>query len=116
MRQCLLGLGDVVGGDEEGGAAGVAAVQELPELRFGAGVESERGLVEEEEVGLVEDGAGELEAALHAAGEGFDGVVGAVAQVEQGEQVGDAPAQGASPEGEEAAVEPERFPHGHLRI
>src|SRR3972149_5066599 len=48
-----LGLGDVVGGEEERGAGGVEARKEAPEAGAGVGVEGEGGFVEEEHAGGV---------------------------------------------------------------
>src|SRR6185437_12114575 len=53
------------------------------------GVDADGGLVEEEELGIVEQGRGEVETALHAAGEIGDAVAGAVGEADEIEDAGD---------------------------
>ena len=64
-----LGLVHVVGGDEEGDSLGGEEEEEIPEGAAGDGVDAGGGLVEEDDFGGVDDGAGEGEALLPAAGE-----------------------------------------------
>src|SRR6185437_5330267 len=66
------------------------ALNVRPELIAALRVEAERGLVEEEDGGRVQEAAGDLEAALHAAGEGLDVAVLALPQLEGLEQKLDA--------------------------
>ena len=75
------GLGDVVVGEDDRLAAFVEAGEELFEGAAGGRVEAVEGLVGEEELGVVDEGAGDGEALGHSAAEGFDGVVGAVGEV-----------------------------------
>src|SRR5690606_12205681 len=78
------GLFHEVGGHEDGHrtAAGAQARDDVEEGGAGLEVESGGGLVEDEQVGLVEEGAGEVDAAGEAAGEGRDAVVEAVGEAE----------------------------------
>ena len=47
----------------------------LPEVEARAGIEAGGGLVEQQDGGRVDEALGQLDAALHAAGEGFDVVL-----------------------------------------
>src|SRR5438552_2938909 len=64
-----FGVVHVVGGVEEGDAAVGEVEEEVPELAACDGVDAGGGFVEEDDVGLVDEGAGEGEALLPAAGE-----------------------------------------------
>ena len=64
-----FGFVHVVGGDEEGDALAGELKEEVPEGAAGDGVNAGGGLVEEDDFGGVDDGAGEGEALLPAAGE-----------------------------------------------
>ena len=64
---------------------------DLPEVAAGDRVETERRLVEEHHLRVGEQGAGDLQAAAHAAAVGPDDIVGALGQPDRGEQRGDPP-------------------------
>ena len=61
-----------MGGDENGQVAGAAQVAEhLPDSDAGDGIEAGGWLVEKENAGIVDQAAGDLDAAAHSAGEGL---------------------------------------------
>ena len=62
-----LGFFHVVGGEQDGAAGGLEALDQAPELPPGLGVEPGGGLVEEEELGVADQGAGECQPLLLAA-------------------------------------------------
>ena len=64
-----VGLFEVVGGEEDGFAAGGEGADLLPEAAAGFDVEADGGLVEEDEVGVAAEGEGEEDALLLAAAE-----------------------------------------------
>ena len=66
----VLRLVQVVRGDDDGDAPAGEPVDEAPELAPGDGVHAAGGLVQEEEAGPVEDGAGQRQPLLPAAGKG----------------------------------------------
>jgi hypothetical protein len=68
----LLGFLHVVGGEDDGAALLLEGVDEIPEVTAGLGVEAGGGLVEEEQFGVAEEGAGHGEALLLAAGKRAD--------------------------------------------
>src|SRR5258708_5274926 len=77
----------VVRGQEDRDALGLVQVLHVgPELVAALGVEAERRLVEEQDLRRVEKPARDLQAPLHAAGEGLDEGLAPVPQLEQGEQ------------------------------
>ena len=66
---------------------GGQGAQEVEDVARGLGVEAGGGLVEEEDLGLVQQGAGEGHALALAGGEALHPVVGPVGDAEAGEQV-----------------------------
>src|SRR5215471_16211878 len=82
-----VGLFHVVGGEEDGDAFGfVQALDVGPKLVAALRVKAEGGLVEKKDLGGVQEAAGDLKAALHAAGELFDDGVFALPQLEKLEE------------------------------
>src|SRR5439155_9298867 len=79
----LLELGQDVAGEEDGHALGAEPADELADLAHLLGVEADGGLVEDEELGLVEEGLREGETLTHA------GRVGAHFAVDRGAEAGD---------------------------
>jgi len=65
-------------------------VQVVPDLVAGLGIETERGLIEEEHLRVVEDSARDLQAPAHAARVGEDRGAGAIRQLDDLEGVVDA--------------------------
>ena len=83
-----VGLIHVMGGEEDGGLLGFVEVLDVgPELVAALRIEAEGGFVEEEDFGGVQEAAGDFEAALHSAGEGFDVGILALPEFEELEQV-----------------------------
>src|SRR6185312_4885577 len=79
-----LDLLDVMRGDEEGDAALFAQLREIvPDALARLGVEPDRRLVEAQDRGIVDEGAGDLEPALHAGREGTDQCLAPVPQLDQ---------------------------------
>ena len=72
----LVGLLEVLGGEEHGGALAVEAPHLVPQGHPAGGVEPGGGLVEEQHGGLVHERQGQVEPAAHAAGVGADAPVG----------------------------------------
>ena len=83
----LVGLFQVLGGEQEGRALAHPVADDLPHAEPAARVEPGRRLVEEEQARPADQGAGEVEAAAHAAGVGLDDPVGGVGQGELLEQL-----------------------------
>ncbi len=86
--QHLIGLGERplgVVGDDDAGAALAGADQGLGQLAP-LGVEVGVGLVEQQQLGLVQDAAADREALAHPGGEIADAVVGAALHPDRGEQ------------------------------
>ena len=61
-----------------------------PELVAGLRIEAERGLVEKQDLGRVQESAGDFQAALHASGKCLDVIVPAFPELEQFQQLFDA--------------------------
>jgi hypothetical protein len=82
----------------------------------GLGIEAGGGLVEQKQLGLVHEAAGDGEPPLHAAREGIDAVVAAVGEPGEGEQLlGPGPDLGHR-HAEVAAVDDEVVPDGELGV
>lgn len=80
----------VVGGEEHGDSLCAQHAQFLPDEMASLRVEAGGGLIENKDLGLVDQGAGDDEAPLHATGEVADGGVGLFGELEEGEAFGDA--------------------------
>lgn len=78
---------EIVRGEDHGDAAGLEPGEQFPGPGAGLGVQSCGGFVEEDDTGVVEQGAGEVEASLLAAGEGADAGGEPVGQVDLGEDL-----------------------------
>src|SRR3954471_6822456 len=63
------------------------AVETIPEQVAGLRIETGRGLVEQEERGLVDQASRDGESPLHAAGQRLDLVLGAVAELDEVEEL-----------------------------
>ena len=77
-----IGLGHIVGGEQDGEALGVEGADAVPEEQAGLGVEIVGGFIEEEHVGGVHEGAGDHEALGHAAGVAVDALVLALTEAQ----------------------------------
>ena len=87
----LLGLVHVVGRQDERHAALLEPVEAVPQQVPRLRVEAGRRLVEEQQVGLVDEAAGDRQAALHAARHVLDLVAGPLGQLGEVEQLVGAP-------------------------
>ena len=85
----VLGLVEVVGGEQDRGALGGERADQAPEVAAGLRVEACRGLVEEEQVGSTDDAERDVEAAPLATAQADDPGVGLVVEADRGEHVGD---------------------------
>ncbi len=88
----LVGFLEVLGGEEDGDAAGDEFADDLPHGVAGAGVEAGGGFVEEDDPRAADEGHGDVEAALHAAGVGGGGLLRGVGEAEAFQQFGGDPA------------------------
>lgn len=106
-----------VGGDNDGDALLVAEdLEVLPKVAPGAGIEAGGGLVEEQNLGMVEQAFGELDAALHASGKSFDAIGSAVEQSDAGEDFCDACFEFGAAQAVEVSLMPEVFVGGELWV
>ena len=113
----VLGLVHVVRGHEDGDLGALPeVVQVVPDRRPGLRVQADRGLVEEQHLRRVHQAAGDLEPALHAAGELHDDVGAAVGQRHHLQDLVD-PALGVgAAQPVEVGVEPEVLLGGQLQV
>nr|BFF24014.1 hypothetical protein GCM10025732_19790 [Glycomyces mayteni] len=84
----------------------------LPDEVAGLGVEAGGGLVEDDQFGVVDEGARDGEAALHAAGEVGDLVLGAGGELHEVEEFGGLGAGGLLPDAEVPGVDDEVLEDG----
>jgi len=112
----LVGLLEVLGGEEDRGAGCVDAADLVPDGEPGSRVQSGRGLVEEQDLGLVDERARQIEAALHPSGIGLGPPFGGVRQTDQLEQLIGAVAPGGACDPIEPALELEQLAAGLHRI
>ena len=87
-----------------------------PEMVAGLGIEAERGFVEEENRGMVEQAAGDLEAPPHTAGEGLDNIIPAVVEFDQVEEIRGPRVPNLSRDPVEPAVEVHVLPRSQFLI
>src|SRR5207302_1224468 len=83
-----VGLVEVLGGEQDGGAVGHEVADHVPHLLAAGGVEAGGRLVEEQHRRPGDDAGGEVEPAPHAAGVHLDGSAGGVGEAEVVEQLG----------------------------
>ncbi len=82
-----VGLLEVLGGQQQRGAALDQALDRAPHVRAAGGVEPGGGLVEEDDGAVDDEAGGEVESPAHAAGVGADLAVGGVSDAEPLEQL-----------------------------
>ncbi len=111
-----LGLVHEVRGEDDGLALAQQHAQLLPHLVARLRIEAGGRLVEEDEVGIVHQGAREHEASLHAAGELLDAAVGARFQRREFQQPRDARLHLRAAQPEIAPVDDQVLAHGEIRI
>ena len=112
----LLGLVHVVRREHEGHALLLEPEQPVPDHVPRLRVEPGRRLVEQQQVGVVDQRAGDREPPLHAARERLDLVAGALGQLDEVEQLVDPRLQLAPREPEVAAVDEQVLADGQLDV
>ena len=112
----LLGLVHVVRGEYERHAALLEPVEAVPQDVPGLRVEAGGGLVQQQDLGVVDQRAGDRQPALHAAGQRFDLRLRAVGELGELEQLLDLRTQRRAGQPEVAAVDVEILTHGHLEV
>ena len=114
MPVAALGLVHVVGADQHGHAVGGEPVDLVPELAPRLGIDAGGGLVEQQQLGLVQHGGGQRQALLPAARERAGELVRAVGEAEPLQRLGHPlapPVQGV-----EAGDEVEVLPDGEILV
>src|SRR6185436_3901003 len=112
----LLELGEDVAADDDGLAQGAQLPEELAQLNAGPGVEPGRGLVEEQHLGVVNEGVGEAQALLHAPRQALDVGVALPGEIDQLEQVTDHPLALGRPETIAPTEEVQVLPDLHVVV
>ena len=102
----LVGLVEVVRGEEHRGAAGSQLADGVPDLAAAARVEAGGGLVEEEHLGREDHARGQVEPAAHPAAEGLGLLVRGVDQAELLQQLLGPPLRAAAVEVEQPGEQP----------
>ena len=105
-----------MGGEQQGLALPYQAAQALPDQVAGLRVEAGGGFVEDHQVGVVDQGAGQGEAPFHAAGKGGDGDVGFAGQPGKIQQAGNALRHVALGNAEIATVDLQVLAHREIRV
>ena len=90
--------------------------EQLAQLDPGARVQAGGRLVEEEHLGVVDEGVGQAQPLLHAARQGLDVRVALVAQVDQLQEVADHPPTGGRRDAVAASEEVEVLPDLHVVV
>ena len=114
-----LGLLHIGGGDDDthaGGAARAQPVDQIPELAPRQRIDPGGGLIQDQEVRIVDQRAAQAELLLHAAGELFRRPVGEVGQRRRLHQLGDAPVALGSGLAEQTGEERDVLTHAQIRI
>ena len=105
----LVGLLEVLGGEEDGGAPAVDAADLVPHRQPAGRVEAGGGLVEEQHLGPVDEGRGQVEPPLHPARVALERPVGGVDQLDQLQQLLGPGGGGLLVEAEEPTLEDEQL-------
>ena len=112
----LVGLLQVLGGEEDGRALVVQRPHLLPDRLAADRVEAGGRLVEEEDAGLVDQRRGEVEAALHPARVAADPAVGRRGQVDPLEQIVGAPLALLGGDALQGRLQADQLAAGHQRV
>ena len=112
----LLGLVHVVRRDDQGDALALEPEEPVPQDVPGLGVEARRRLVEEQDLRVVDEGPGDRQAALHAAGERLDRVRAALGELGEVEELVGALTDHRPRQPEVAPVDVEVLLHGDLHV
>ena len=112
----LLGLVHVVGGQHQRHALLLEPVELLPQDVAGLRVQARGGLVEQQQVGVVDQRAGDGQASLEAAGQAVDLGVALVGELEEREQLVGAGGDDLAGDAEVAAVDEQVLPDRELVV
>ena len=112
----LVGLLQVLGGEEDGGAFVVQPPHLLPDRLAADRVEAGGRLVEEEDARLVDQRRGKVEAPLHPARVGADPAVGGGGEVDPLQQVIGAPAALRGGDALQRRLQADQLAAGHQRV
>ena len=112
----LVGLLQVLGGEEDRGPVVVERPHLLPDRLAADRVEARGRLVEEEHPRFVDQGGGQVEAALHAAGVGADPAVGGFVEADPLEQGVGALLAGGARQPLQGRLQPNQLAPGHQRV
>jgi hypothetical protein len=115
MAQALR-LVHEVSGEQDGLAFAHQLLQPFPDQVPRLGVEARRRLVEDQQVRVVHQGAGERQPALHAAGKGVEADVGLAGQAGELQQLRDARGDELVGQAEVAAVDLQVLGAGEVRV
>src|SRR5271166_4186823 len=106
-----------VSGNDDGDAFLIAKdLQVLPKIAPRAGIEAGGGLVEKQNLGMMKQALGELDAALHASGKSLYAITGAVEQSDAGQYFVDAGFEFGAAQAVEMSLMPEVFVGGEFKI
>ena len=112
----LLELGQDVAADQDRLAQRPQLPEELPQLDPGPRVEARRRLVQEQDLGIVDQRMGQAEALLHAPREPLDVGLALVGEVDQLQEIADDPLPGGGREAVAAGEEVEVLPDPHVVV
>lgn len=112
----VFGLVHHVGGEEDAFSGAAEFGDGFLDVLGGDGVEAGGGFVEDDDGGVVDDGAGEGDALFHAGGEAVVGAVGVFGDVEEGEGGLDAVVDFGGGDGVELGEEAEGFAGGEALV
>ena len=93
----LVGLFEVVGGDQHGGPGRGQVLHGRPGPPAGLGVQAGGGLVQEQQLGPADDAQGDVDPAAPAARQGADPGPGLAGEAEQLQDLGHGPGVGVQP-------------------
>jgi len=112
----LVGLLQVLGGQQHRGAAGGQRANQFPDLVAAAGVQPGGGLVQEQQLGDHDDAGGDVQAAAHAPRVGVHQPPGRLGQAEGVQQL-TGPRPGLAPrEAQQPAQQHQVFPAGQILV
>src|SRR5208337_1569847 len=112
-----FGLFHQVGGDDHGNALLIAEDLEiLPKVAPRAGIEAGGRLVEQQNLGMMEQSFGKFDAPLHSSGKCFYAIGGAVEQSHAGEDLVDALLEFGTAQAVEVSLMPEVLVGGELEV
>ncbi len=112
----LLGLVHVVGGEDQRHAALLEPEQPVPDDVPGLRVEAGGGLVQDEDVRVVDEAPGDGQAALHPARQRVDLVPGPLGELDEVEQLVGPLVDQLARQAEVASVDQHVLPHGELVV